>query len=60
MTVSELIDSLANLDPDKQIKVLYLRRANQLWEYRIVNVGEDMLGANLIIESARKLMTHGQ
>lgn len=57
MTVQELIDQLSNLDPDKQVKVLYLRPADQLWEYRIVNIGEDLLGANLIVESARKLLS---
>ena len=59
LTTGDLAKILTYYPPDKRLKVLYLRKANQLWQYKIVNVSEDELGVNLIIESARKLASNG-
>ena len=60
LTAGDLVKILDGFSSDKRLKVLYLRKANQLWEYKVVNVSEDELGVNLIIESARKLASNGR
>lgn len=56
VSVGELTAALDAYPPSKRVKVLYVREGDQVWEYRIVNVSEDLLGVNLIIESARKVL----
>ena len=60
VTVGELAAALDAYPPSKRVKVLYVRESDQVWEYRVVNVSEDLMGVNLIIESARKLMANGR
>ena len=55
MTIAELTDALAAYPPDARITLLYVRGGNQIWQYEVVNIQEDLVGVSLIIESARKL-----